>query len=75
MKFKTFKKVNDAFRGLYGIYLKLMKDNRKITTSDRLTLETLLGSLPIVHAQESPWTLDVGHVDNLNEVSFFFSIV
>jgi hypothetical protein len=32
-----------------------------------LALETPLGSQPIMHAQKYPWTLDVEHVDNLNE--------
>ena len=54
---KTFKKITNPFRGQYGIYLKLMKENHKITTCDRLALETPLGSRPIVHAQKSPWTL------------------
>ena len=48
------------------LYLKPMKEIRKITTCDMLALETPLGSWMILHAQKSPWTLDVGHVDNLN---------
>ena len=36
-------------------------------TGRQLALETPLGSRPIMHAQKSPWTLDAGHVDNLNE--------
>ena len=46
---------------------KSMKENWKITTCDQLALETPLGSQPIMHAQKSPPTLDVGLVDNLNE--------
>ena len=58
---------SNLFRGLYGICLKLMKENQKITPCDRLALETPLASRPIMHAQKSPWTLDAGHVVNLNE--------
>ena len=45
----------------------IYKQNQKITTCDRLALETPLGYRPITHAQKSLWTLDMGHVDNLNE--------
>ena len=58
LKFKIFKRIADSLRGLYGIYLKSRKENRKITTCDWLGLETPLGSQPIMHAQKPPWTLD-----------------
>ena len=32
---------NHCFRGIYGVYLKLVKKNQKITTCKRLDLETL----------------------------------
>ena len=54
-------------RLLHGIYLKSMKGNWKITICDWLALKRPLGSRTIIHAQKSPWTLDVGHVDNLND--------
>ena len=38
-----------------------MKENHNITTCDWLALETPLGSQPIMHAQKSPWKLDVEH--------------
>ena len=68
LKFKSFKEMTDRFRRLRGICLNLMKENQKITTCDWWALETPLGSQPIVHAQESPWTLDVGHVDDLESI-------
>ena len=67
LKFKTFKRIADPFRGLNGINLKLMKESRKITTRDWLGLETPLGSRLIMHAQKPPWKLDAGHVDILEE--------
>lgn len=42
------------FRGLHGVYLKLMKETWKITTCGQ----------PIIHVQNALWTR---HVDNLNE--------
>ena len=39
VKFQGFKKLTDCFRGIYGICLKSIKKNRKITTCNRLDLE------------------------------------
>ena len=44
-----------------------MKENWKIKTCDWLALETSLGFQLTMHVQKSPWILDVGHVDNLDE--------
>ena len=51
-----------------------MKENRKITTRDQLALETPLGPQPIMHAQKLSWTLDAGHVDNLNEGKLLYGL-
>ena len=64
---QDFQEIIDFFRGFYGIYLKLMKENHKVATCDQLALETPLGYRPIMHAQKNPWTLDVGHADDLKE--------
>jgi hypothetical protein len=37
---KDFKKITNRFRRIYEIYLKSIKDNRNITTCNRLDLET-----------------------------------
>ena len=44
-----------------------MKEDWKITTSDRLALETSLGYQPIMYGQKILWTLDAGHVVTLNK--------
>ena len=72
LKFKTIMKITKKFRGLYGIYLKLMKENQNITTCDWLGLQTPQGSRPIMDAEKSLWTLDAGHVNNLNEGKFLY---
>ena len=41
MNVVDFMKITDQFRGIYGIYLKLIMKNRKIRTYNRLDLETL----------------------------------
>ena len=41
LKFKTSRKITHHFRGIYRIYLSLVKKNQKITTCNRLDLETL----------------------------------
>ena len=43
----TLKKTIDQIRGTYGIYLNLVKKNRKITTRNQSDLETL-GFSPIM---------------------------
>ena len=43
---EDFRKITNDFRAVYGIYLKWMKETRKITTCDRLDLE-MLGFRPI----------------------------
>ena len=41
------RKITDHFRGIYRIYLNLIKENRKMSTCNRLDLQTL-GSQPIM---------------------------
>ena len=41
VKVEDFRKITHHFVGIYRIYLKLMKRNRKITTCTWLDLETL----------------------------------
>ena len=36
-------RITHHYRGIYETYLKLVKKNRKITTCNRLDLETILG--------------------------------
>jgi hypothetical protein len=36
---QDFREFTDHFRGIYRIYLKLMKENRKMSTCNRLDLE------------------------------------
>ena len=43
----------DHFRGIYKIYLKWIKQNRKMSTCNRLDLESL-GSWPTIYAQKLP---------------------
>jgi hypothetical protein len=38
---QDFREFTDHFRGIYRIYLKLMKEHRKMSTCNRLDLETL----------------------------------
>ena len=38
---QDFCKITDHLRGIYGVHLKLIKKNRKITTCNWLDLETL----------------------------------
>ena len=47
LEFKTSRKITDHYRGVYGVHLKIIKKNWKITTCDRLDLATL-GIWPIV---------------------------
>jgi hypothetical protein len=41
------RKINDHFRGIYRIYPNLIKGNRRMSTCNRLDLQTL-GSPPIM---------------------------
>ena len=47
LKFKTIGKFTDHFRGIQGKNFKLVKENQKMSTCNRLDLETL-GSRPIM---------------------------
>ena len=38
---QDFRKIIDHLRGVYGIYLKLIQKNQKITTCNHLDLESL----------------------------------
>ena len=42
LKFKTAEKITDYFRGIYRIYLNLLKRNRRMSTGNQLDLQTLL---------------------------------
>ena len=52
---QDFGKITDQFRGIYGIYLKLMKKLWKITTCNWMELETT--RILIDYAQKSPHIL------------------
>ena len=41
------RKITDKFRGVYGIYPNLLKENRRMSTCNRLDLQTL-GSQPVI---------------------------
>jgi hypothetical protein len=41
------RKITDHFRGIYRIYFNLIKENRRMSTCNRLDLQTL-GSQPIM---------------------------
>ena len=72
------RRITDHFRGIYRIYPNLIKENRRISTCNRLDLQTL-GSQPVVMPKNlSPRSLielvknlasdsrsDRLHVDNL----------
>ena len=47
LQVQDFRQIDDHFRGIYRIYLKLIKRDWKLRTCNRLDLETL-GSRPIV---------------------------
>jgi hypothetical protein len=49
-------KITDHFRGIYGIYPNLIKENRRMSTCNRLDLQTL-GSQPMIYAQIYPQSL------------------
>ena len=53
---QDFRKTTDRFRGIYDIYLNLIKKSRKITTRNRLVLEPLRFWPVTGYAQKSPWT-------------------
>ena len=44
---QDFRRITDRFRGIYGIYLKLIYKIRRMLTCDRVDLQTL-GSQPIM---------------------------
>ena len=48
---QDFRKITDHSRGIYRIHLKWMKANRKMSTCNRLDLESL-GSWPTIYAQK-----------------------
>ena len=51
------RKITDKFRGIYGIYPNLLKENRRMSTCNRLDLQTL-GSQPVMPNQKSPQSLN-----------------
>jgi len=46
VEFQNCRKITDHFRGIYIIYPSLIKENRRMSTCNRLDLQTL-GSWPI----------------------------
>ena len=63
--FQDFGKMTDRCRGIYGVYLKLTMENRKITASNRLDLETL-GFRPIM-PRKSPQALVINYLARDNK--------
>jgi hypothetical protein len=55
LKFRTAEKLLIILRGIYRIYPNLTKENRRMSTCNRLNLQTL-GSQP-VYAQKPPLSL------------------
>ena len=53
---QDYMKITDHFRGINKIYPNLIKENRKMSTCNRLDLQTL-GCQPIDHAQKSSRSL------------------
>ena len=47
VRVQDFRKITDLFRGIYRIYSNLIKENRRMSTCNRLDLETL-GSQPVM---------------------------
>ena len=54
--YQNVKKNTNRLKGIYGIHLKPMKENRKMSTCNQLDLETLLG-IVANYAQKSPQTM------------------
>jgi len=52
---QDFRKITNFFGGIYRTFHNLIKENRKMSTCNRLVLETL--TISTDHAQKSPWTL------------------
>ena len=51
---RDFRRITHHFRGIYRIYLKWIKQIRKISTCNQLNLESL-GSWPTLYTQTLPW--------------------
>ena len=52
------RKITVHFRGIYGIYPNLVKENRRMSTCNRLDLQTL-GYQPVVTPKSLPLSLFV----------------
>ena len=50
---QDFRRITDYFRGVYRIYPNLMKENRRMSTCNRLDLQTL-GSQPVMMSKNLP---------------------
>ena len=50
------RRITDHFRGIYRIFPILLKEHRRMSTCNRLDLQTL-GSQPLILAQKSPRSL------------------
>jgi hypothetical protein len=55
MKFKDCRKITDRFRGIYGMYPNLIKENRRMSTRNWLDLPNTRISTD--YAQKSPPSL------------------
>jgi hypothetical protein len=64
-------KITDHFRGIYRIYPNLIKENRRMSTCNRLDLQ-ILGSQPIVPKNLPDHCLQ--YIFNSGESSSFFNI-
>ena len=53
----TSRKITDRFRGIHRIFPNLMKENRRMSTCNRLDLQTR-GSQPIDDARKPPQSLE-----------------
>ena len=51
------------FRGIYRIYLNLIKENRRMSTCNRLDLQ-ILGSQPVIMSKNPPDNWDIVTVDD-----------
>ena len=68
------KKITDHFRGICGIYFNLIKENRRMSTCNRLDLQAL-GSQPVMPKNlpdrwPRPWLRSLGHAWSLASAKF-----
>ena len=65
---QDFENFTDQFRGIYGIYLTLVKKNQKITTCNQLDLEKSPQTLNLLHG------LTTRNKTNPKQILFNFSV-